>query len=108
VLTSFRVGRIIYTHVRQSGHWPATSSASWIGSRTTPIPIFLRLRSGYLRKRLLRQLEIRHLLGTRVPIGFRPVNRLAPKFLDSGSRPAPAKLWVNSCKLLLIFSAIRR
>ena len=50
VLTSFHVGRIIYTDIRQSGHRPATSSGCWIGTRTRPIPIFLRSRSGYLRR----------------------------------------------------------
>src|SRR5712671_5480964 len=50
VLTSFHVGRIIYTDIRQSGHRPATSSGYWIGTRTRPIPIFLASRSGYLRR----------------------------------------------------------
>src|SRR5713101_8783622 len=44
------LARIIYTDIRQSGHRPATSSGYWIGTRTTPIPIFRRSRSGYLRR----------------------------------------------------------
>ncbi len=44
------LARIIYTDIRQSGHRPATSSGYWIGTRTTPIPILRRSRSGYLRR----------------------------------------------------------